>query len=767
MADRDLSRSRAVLIGCAHYHDSGIPDLPAADGSLRAMTDLLTGELCGWPAECIKQMPDVANSHELARAIKTAVRDAQDAVLLYYVGHGLHTHKGDLALALSDTDAAHDMVYHTAMRYESVVEILRGCSAPTKLIILDCCHAELGDKANAVFQSGDFIDRPVDGVYFIAASKTREKAKAPTDGTPTYFTQNLIKTINQGVPNKSELLSIDQIFDALRDRMARQGLPEPTSSKKRSAQNFPFARNATPAAPDSMDMDADDEANRVRHVRRTRILASAEGAARAITAARTRAIALASVAAAMAATDPGRAGLLIAEAVRTTESIAGEAKSTALGAVAQAALQTGGRWYAGRAGYTGRVGFADAVSIKDVGTAALRTSEAIEDYESRSSVLAAVAEAMAAVDPASAALLAQNISGKDSKVLALTGVAAALGPDDRSLARQLVADAEQTARTITGRNMRTAALVQVAKAAASAFDQATADRLIAELDCAAQAHAARDSKMTAMARRAMARAETKSRASAKAETGAADSARGTKYKCWKAQTLADVATALAGTAPVRAAELIAEACQTVHSITADDPKRPALASVASGLTAVATALLAEDPIHSTRLVAEAEHLARVITDERVRVALLACLALALRPTDPGQASQMVSDAERIARSITDRGSRAQALASVAMAAAPGTAHAAGLVAEAERLAQEIIHPSPAASSRAGFATAPNGDTTPLAGITTAPNGDTTPLAGVATALAAIDSDAAEGIAQLITDESLRVTTLVYIAAALL
>ena len=53
--------------------------------------------------------------------------------------------------------------------------------------------------------------------------------------------------------------------------------------------------------------------------------------------------------------------------------------------------------------------------------------------------------------------------------------------------------------------------------------------------------------MAAMARLTRARTATKARTAAKAETetGAADSSRVTKYKRWKAQTLADVAPALA------------------------------------------------------------------------------------------------------------------------------------------------------------------------------------------------------------------------------
>ncbi len=155
------------------------------------------------------------------------------------------------------------MLPHTAILYEDVADILRGCPADTKLVILDCCHAELGNKANYVFQSADLAEAyPVDGLYFIGASKTREKAKAPKDGLLTYFTQNLIDTIEQGIPNKPEFLGLDQIFVALRGRMVRQGLPEPVESGTRGARRFPFARNTAPIeAPIDQLAAAEERAN--------------------------------------------------------------------------------------------------------------------------------------------------------------------------------------------------------------------------------------------------------------------------------------------------------------------------------------------------------------------------------------------------------------------------------------------------------------------------------------------------------------------------
>jgi hypothetical protein len=186
--DRDLSRSRAILIGNSRYSDPTIPALPAAPSCVAA---LLAGDLCGWPTERIMSLTDVDSSPELARRIIAAAKDTQDTVLLYYVDHGLRTYEGQLALALSDTDRDPESLPHTAILFEAIAKILRGCPAPTKLVILDCCHAELGTRANYVFQSADDLAEayPVDGLYFIGASGAHQKAKTPIGSGLTYFTR--------------------------------------------------------------------------------------------------------------------------------------------------------------------------------------------------------------------------------------------------------------------------------------------------------------------------------------------------------------------------------------------------------------------------------------------------------------------------------------------------------------------------------------------------------------------------------------------------
>jgi acyl carrier protein len=240
---RDLSQARAILIGSGRFQHPRISDLPAAE-CVAAIAGLLAGDLCGWPAERIVRLENVATSYELNRRVITEVKDAQDVLLVYYIGHGFRTRTGQLALAVSETDLDQEALRYTAVLYEDLADIMRGCRAATKLVILDCCHAELGGKANYVFQGDDLADAyPVDGLYFIGASKSNEKAKTPVGSELTYFTQALVDVVRGGIPGQGPELRLDQIFLEMRARLVRARLPEPVESGIRGARQYALVRN--------------------------------------------------------------------------------------------------------------------------------------------------------------------------------------------------------------------------------------------------------------------------------------------------------------------------------------------------------------------------------------------------------------------------------------------------------------------------------------------------------------------------------------------
>ena len=101
----------------------------------------------------------------------------------------------------------------------------------------------------------------MDGLYFIGASKRREKAGFPLHGDLTYFTEAFIETVRSGVPGNPPApdITLAQIFVAARARLAASGLPEPADSGIRDARQYPFAVNAVlsrPAAVKPEDPDA-------------------------------------------------------------------------------------------------------------------------------------------------------------------------------------------------------------------------------------------------------------------------------------------------------------------------------------------------------------------------------------------------------------------------------------------------------------------------------------------------------------------------------
>ena len=320
---RDFSASRAVLVGNSTFTDHRkLGDIPAA-GCLAAMTQLLTSDLCGWPPERVSVIPDAAAPSDLAMKVLQAVRDVRGVLLLYYVGHGLRTYDGQLALAVRDTDADPEAVPHTALLYQNLARIMQRSSATTKLVILDCCTAELANKATAGLQSPSLADAyPVDGLYCIFAAQENMPAMFPLGANLTYFTETFTDTIRDGIPGQAADLRLDQIYTEVRRRLALDGLPQPADSGIRDARQYPFARNAAHHPP-TQQPPADPA-----RTQRLRLLREAENAAAAIVPgyagasegwyAQRRALALLHIAAAVRADDPGHAARLATRAARLT-----------------------------------------------------------------------------------------------------------------------------------------------------------------------------------------------------------------------------------------------------------------------------------------------------------------------------------------------------------------------------------------------------------------------------------------------------------------
>ena len=282
-----------------------------------------------------------------------------------------------------------------------------------------------------------------------------------------------------------------------------------------------------------------------------------------------------------------------------------------------------------------RIAYSAAEYVRDFPLAALAGALAVIDPDraeditrsitndfSRAHALTDIAKTLADTDPDRAERIARSIPDQSSMATALTWIARTLAPTDPDRAARLIADAERIALASTDEATRVNVLADVAEALA-ASDPDRAERV----------------------------------------------ARSIPDRWVKASVLPLVARTLAGTDAGRAERI-------VRSWTDETEKAWALANIA-------TTLATTDPDR-------AERIARAITDKFSKAWALANIATTVGATDPERAAWLIADAERLAysaekvvRRLRGLSRKPEALRSVAEALAPTAPD------HAERVAQSI------------------------------------------------------------------------------
>lgn len=249
MADGGLpAGSRAVLIGVSTYEHAEFTAIPAARNSLRAMHSLLADPvLCRWPAELITVIADPASAADLAGRVADLAGAATGVLLLYYVGHGVLSPRGELCLTVTSTRPDRPKI--TGLPWETVAEVLRDCPARTRVTILDCCFAGRAIEALAADGGQGLADiTNVAGVYTLSATTGNRPAHVPPPGQQdtacTSFTGEFRDLILSGIPGRRSPLTFGDIYPELLRRLRARGLPEPHQRGTDTSLEFPFAANA-------------------------------------------------------------------------------------------------------------------------------------------------------------------------------------------------------------------------------------------------------------------------------------------------------------------------------------------------------------------------------------------------------------------------------------------------------------------------------------------------------------------------------------------
>jgi hypothetical protein len=241
--------SRAVLIGTWDYEH--LPTVPAARHSLERMRALLTGELCGWPADRVTVIDNRATPGDLHDQLIELYSDTDpDGVaLFYFVGHGQPDDQDRLCLGLAGSRTDFNRRASTSLRFDDVRGALTGCAAQTKVVMLDCCFAGLAARPQQSLSGAAVLDMVRGaGAYTMAASGAYLPAwfETDTERPQTYFTKYFVDVVEAGIAGQPAGLALDRIFAEAAANLQRDRKPEPTHTARHEAGRTVFARNAAP-----------------------------------------------------------------------------------------------------------------------------------------------------------------------------------------------------------------------------------------------------------------------------------------------------------------------------------------------------------------------------------------------------------------------------------------------------------------------------------------------------------------------------------------
>jgi hypothetical protein len=273
--------SLAILIGVSEYTATGFPSIPAARNSLDAIRRVLTDPLlCAWPGR-VTTILDPASRDALSLTLAELAERTTGDLLLYYVGHGTLSPRGDLCLTVTTTRPDRPAI--TGVPWVDVADALRTSPARTRIAILDCCFAGQAIEALATTQTHDTVADivHVEGVYTLTATTRNRTAHVPPVEQQTHartsFTGELVDLITAGIPHGPETLTLGAIYPVLRHRLAAKALPLPNQRGTDLADRFVLTRNAwrppTPPPVDARRPDPGPDTNRARSTAPRRNLA--------------------------------------------------------------------------------------------------------------------------------------------------------------------------------------------------------------------------------------------------------------------------------------------------------------------------------------------------------------------------------------------------------------------------------------------------------------------------------------------------------------
>ncbi|MFD7326400.1 substrate-binding domain-containing protein [Streptomyces sp. NPDC059875] len=161
-----------------------------------------------------------AGSDRFFRDLMRARDRADGLLLVYFAGHGLvssYNEPDELWLAMPRTTIVpgNPPVFLQAVRWSEVLSALCQATAEQVVVVLDCCYA---GNASAAWNRLPTDHR--ERISLLACVQANDRIDAGDATTPTPFTAQLVRALDEGVADGGEV-SFSSLADALRSYMSK------------------------------------------------------------------------------------------------------------------------------------------------------------------------------------------------------------------------------------------------------------------------------------------------------------------------------------------------------------------------------------------------------------------------------------------------------------------------------------------------------------------------------------------------------------------
>jgi len=234
----------AILVGCALYPPTtGLENIPPVSNNLQKFIAILTDPaIFGVPNERVHCLLDPQTGKSFASFVKSKSELAEGTLLFYYAGHGVIAYDGTLLFPTRETEKY--LEEETSVAWELIKRRLINSPARRRILILDCCYSSRAVGALAGETAELRAPLAAEGAIAITAAPRNKTAHFLAGETYTAFSGRFFTVLENGVPDRGDLLTADTIFEETKRLVNSHGnLPEPQIVVSGVLGNIKLARN--------------------------------------------------------------------------------------------------------------------------------------------------------------------------------------------------------------------------------------------------------------------------------------------------------------------------------------------------------------------------------------------------------------------------------------------------------------------------------------------------------------------------------------------